>query len=142
MGLGGIQLSNKSLRKGQLLEGCKATLLSQAVVAVVQLLSCVRLFGTPWTAARQASLSFTISWSLLRLVSIESIMPSNYLILCNPLLLLPSVLGVIIKTKAVKLMTVPKRNFFQGRKWTALGHILRVTDIEGVGLGIGALSQR
>ena len=86
MGLGGIQLSNKSLRKGQLLEGCKATLLSQAVVAVVQLLSHVRLFGTPWTAARQASLSFTISWSLLKLVSMESVMPSNHLIFCRPLL--------------------------------------------------------
>ena len=59
-------------------------------LAVVQLLSCVRLFATPWTAARQASLSFTISQSLLKLVSIESVMPSNYLILCLPLLL-PSI---------------------------------------------------
>ena len=56
----------------------------------VQLLSCVRLFGTPWTAARQASLSFTISQSLLKLMSIES-MPSNHLILCCPLLLLFSI---------------------------------------------------
>ena len=47
--------------------------------------------ATPWTAARQASLSFTISWSLLNLMSIESVMPSNHLILCRPLLLLPSV---------------------------------------------------
>ena len=46
---------------------------------------------TPWTAALQASLSFTISWSLLKLMSIESMMPSNHLILCHPLLLLPSV---------------------------------------------------
>ena len=57
----------------------------------VQSLSCVRLFVTPWTAARQASLSFTISWRLLRLMSIESVMPSNRLILCHPLLLLPSI---------------------------------------------------
>ena len=56
----------------------------------VQLLSCVRLFVTPWTAVHQASLSFTIFWSLLKLKSIESVMPSNYLILCRPLLLLPS----------------------------------------------------
>ena len=56
-----------------------------------QLLSHVRLFVIPWTAARQASLSFTISQSLLKLVSIESMMPSNHLILCSPLLLLPSV---------------------------------------------------
>src|SRR5574337_711713 len=47
--------------------------------------------GTPWTAARQASLSFTISWSLLKLMSIESVMPSNHLILCCPLLVLPSI---------------------------------------------------
>ena len=60
------------------------------VVAVVQLLSCVRLFANLWTAARQASLSFTISQSLLKLVSIESVMPSNHLILCRPLLLLPA----------------------------------------------------
>ena len=58
---------------------------------IVQLPSCVWLFATPWTAARQASLSLTISWSLLKLMSIESVMPSNHLILCHPLLLLPSV---------------------------------------------------
>ena len=52
-------------------------------------LSCVRLFVTPWTAARQASLSITNSWSLLKLMSIESVMPSNHLILCC-LLLPPS----------------------------------------------------
>ena len=56
---------------------------------VVQSLSCVRLFATPWTAARQASLSFTISQSSLKLMSIESVMPSNHLILCRPLLLPP-----------------------------------------------------
>ena len=52
----------------------------------VQLLSCVLLFATQWTAARQASLSITISWRLLKLTSIESVMPSNHLILCHPLL--------------------------------------------------------
>ena len=57
----------------------------------VQLLRHVRLFATPWTAACQASLSFTISWSLLKLMSIESVMPSTRLILCRPLLLLPSI---------------------------------------------------
>ena len=46
---------------------------------------------SPWTLARQASLSFTLSWSLLKLVSIESTMPSNHLTLCHPLLLLPSI---------------------------------------------------
>ena len=57
----------------------------------VQSLSCVRLFVTPWTAAHQVSLSFTISWSLLKLTSIESMMPSNHLVLCHPLLLLLSI---------------------------------------------------
>ena len=57
----------------------------------VQLLSHVQLFVIPWTAACQASLSITNSWSLLRLMSIESVMPSNHLILCHPLLLLPSI---------------------------------------------------
>ena len=58
---------------------------------VVQLLSHVQLFVTPWTAAHQASLSIINSQSLLKLMSIESVMPSNHLILCCPLLLLLSV---------------------------------------------------
>ena len=57
----------------------------------VQSLSCVRLFATPWIAARQAPLSITNSRSLLRLTSIELVMPSSHLILCHPLLLLPPI---------------------------------------------------
>ena len=57
----------------------------------VQSLSCVHFFVTPWTVAHQASLSITNSWSLLKLMSIESVMPSNQLIFCHPLLLLPSI---------------------------------------------------
>ena len=57
----------------------------------VQLLSHVQLFVTPWAAARQASLSITNFRSLLKLMSIESVVPSNYLILCRPLLVLPSI---------------------------------------------------
>ena len=57
----------------------------------VQLLSRVQFFVTPWTAAHHTSLSITNSWSLLKLMSIESVMPSNDLILCCPLLLLPSI---------------------------------------------------
>ena len=60
-------------------------------VVVVQLLSHVLLFATPRTAACQAFLSFTISWSLLRFMSMELVMLSNHLIFCRPLLLLPSV---------------------------------------------------
>ena len=57
----------------------------------VQLFSHVRLFATPWTAAHQASLSITNSQTLLKLMSIEPVMPSNHLIFCHPLLLLPSI---------------------------------------------------
>ena len=57
----------------------------------VQSLSCVRLFATPWTAARQASLSITNSRTLLKLMLIVLVTPSNHLILCHPLLLLPSI---------------------------------------------------
>ena len=60
-------------------------------VAVVQLPSRVRLFVTLWIAARQATLSFAVSWRLLRFISIELVMLSNQLILCCPLLLLPSI---------------------------------------------------
>ena len=69
--------------------------MSCSAVAVVQSLSCVQLFATPWTAARQASLSFTISQSLLKLMTIESVMPSNLLILWHPLLFLPSIFPCI-----------------------------------------------
>ena len=57
----------------------------------VHSLSCIRLFATPWTAARQASLPITNSRSLLKLMSTESVMPSNHLILCHPVLLPPSI---------------------------------------------------
>ena len=62
---------------------------------VVQSLSRIQLFVTTWAATRQASLSFTISWSLLKLMSTESVMPSNNIVVCHPLLLLPSVLPSI-----------------------------------------------
>ena len=58
---------------------------------IVQLITCDWHFVTPWPAARQASPSFTISWSLLKLMSIKSVITSNHLILCRPLLLLPSI---------------------------------------------------
>ena len=61
------------------------------IICSVQSLSRVRLFATPWTAARQTSLSITNSWSPLKPMSIESVMPSNHLVLCRPLLLLLSI---------------------------------------------------
>ena len=76
----------------------------------VQLLSLVQLFVTPWAAAHQASLSITNSQSLLKLMSIESVMPSNCLILCCPLLLLPSIFPSIrvFSNKSVLCIRWPK----------------------------------
>ena len=76
----------------------------------VQSLSRVRLFATRWTAAHQASLSITESWSLLKLMSIASVMPSNHLILCHPLPLLPSILPSIkvFSTESVLCIRWPK----------------------------------
>ena len=76
----------------------------------VQLLHRVRTFVTPWTVARQAFLSITNSWSLLQLMSIESVMPSNHLILCRPLLLLPSIFPSIrgFSNESVLCIRLPK----------------------------------
>ena len=76
----------------------------------VQSLSCVRLFATPWIAAHQAFLSTTNSWSSLRLMSIESVMPSSHLILCCPLLLLPSIppRSKIFSSESTLCMSWPK----------------------------------
>ena len=66
---------------------------------IVQLLSRIQLFEAPWSATCQAALSFTVSQSLLRFMSTELVMPSNHLILCHPLLLLPSVFPSIRRDK-------------------------------------------
>ena len=68
---------------------------SRGTISSVQSLSCVRLFLTPWTAARQASLSIINSQNFLKLMLIQSVMPSNHLIFCRPLLLLPSIFPII-----------------------------------------------
>ena len=80
------------------------------MLSSVQLLSRVRLSATPWIAARQASLSITNSRSLLKLMSIESVMPSNHLILCRPLLLLPSIFPSIkdFSNKSALCISWPK----------------------------------
>ena len=84
-----------SYTKCSYLGSCSHKITVSSVFVAVQSLNCVRLFVTPWTAACQASLSFTISPSLLKLMSIESVMLSNHLILCHPLLLLPSMFPTI-----------------------------------------------
>ena len=77
---------------------------------VFQPLSPVWLFATPWTAVHQAPLSFTISWNFLKLMSNESVMPSNHLVLCHSLLLLPSiVLSIrIFSNELILLIRWPK----------------------------------
>ena len=79
------------LRKNSIPSCLTALQATKQFIFVVQLLSYVQLFVTLWTAACQASLSVTIYWSLVKLMSVELVMPSNHLILCHPLLLLPSV---------------------------------------------------
>ena len=76
----------------------------------VQSLSCVWLFATPWAVAHQASLCITNSWSLLKLMPIQLVMPSNHLILCRPLLLLPSIFPSIrvFSNESVLLIRWPK----------------------------------
>ena len=72
----------------------------------VQLLSHVQHFATPWNAAHQASLSITSSWSSLKLMCIELVMPSNHLILCHPLLLLPSIfpsIGIFFNESVLRI---------------------------------------
>ena len=79
-------------------------------IVVVQFLGRVQFFATPWTAAHQASLSFTISQSLHKLMSTESVMPSNHLVLCHPILLLPSIfpsIRVFSNELALTLQTLP-----------------------------------
>ena len=86
----------------------------------VQSLSCVQLFATPWTAACQASLSITNSWSLLKLISIESVMPSNHLILCHPLLLPPSIfpsIRVFSNESALRWLRMDTREGPRVFKW-------------------------
>ena len=103
-------------------------------VIVVQPLSHIQLFVTPWTVARQDSLSFTISQSLLKPMSIESVMPSNHLILCRPLLLLPSIFPSIrifssesTMHKVAKVLEVQlQQQFFQ---WVFIG---RFSSNEGL----------
>ena len=84
------------------------------VAAVVQSLRCVWLFVTPWTTACQASLSFTISQGLLKLMSIELVMPSNHLILCCPLFFLPSIfpsIWVFSRESALRIRWPKYRSF-------------------------------
>ena len=88
---------------------------------VVQLLTCVQLFGTLWTAVQQASLSFTVSQSLLKLMSLESMLPSNQLILFHPLLLMPSIfpsIKVFFNELALCIKGLELQLLHQSFQWT------------------------
>ena len=99
---------------------------------VLWLLSHVQLFVTPGTAAHQASLSFTISQSLLKLMSIESVMPSNHLILCHPLLLLPSIFPSIrVFSSESKCMFFKKERTKKNVDYT--GYLLDSISLENKG---------
>ena len=94
----------------------------------VQSFSCVRLFATPWSTTRQASLSITNSWSLLKLMSIESVTPSNHLILCRPLLLLPSIFPSIrvFSEESVLHIRWPKYRFGETGKNVSFAQVNKV----------------
>ena len=94
----------------------------------VQLLSCVWLFATPWTAACQDSRTITNSQSLLKLTSIELVMPSNHLILCHPLVLLPSILPSI----RVFQMSQPFASGGQSIGASALASVLPMNEYSGL----------
>ena len=83
---------------------------NKGTLSLVQSLSSVQLFVTPWSAVQHASVSVTNSWSLLKLMSIELVMPSNHLILCHPLLLPPSIIPSIrgCSDESVLLIKWPK----------------------------------
>ena len=91
------------------LSGAKSYFLVHLQFSSVQSFSRVQLFATPWTAASQASLSITNSWNLLKLMSIELVMPSNHLILCRPLLLLPSIPSIrVFANESILCLRWPK----------------------------------
>ena len=118
------------------LEDLKDHLVNLAVPAVVYInqsvrsLSHVQLFATPWTTAHQVSLSVTNSRSLLKLMSVESVMPSNHLILCRPLLLLPSIFPSIrvFSNKSVICIRQPKYWTFRFSITPSNEHSVLISD--------------
>ena len=108
--------------------------ISSVQFSSVQSLSCVRLFATPWTAALHTSLSITSSRSLPKLMSTESVMPSNHLILCHPLLLLPSIFASIrdCSSKSIPCIRLPKY-------WNFIFSISPSNEYLGLPLGLTGL---
>ena len=116
----------------------KASDASWKTFVVVQSLSHTRLFLTPWTVAHQTSLSFTISWSLLKLMSIELVMPSNHLILCCSCLLLPSIFPSINVKKILPPVVSLDLLFdrFEFGKWIPL-----ITGLQTISSGIRIFTE-
>ena len=111
--------------------------LLEPLVNVVQSLSHIRLFATPWTAAHQASLSFTISQSLLKLMFIELVMPSNHLILCFPLLLLPSIfcsIRVFSNESALRIRWPKRWSFSISQSVSRISHSVVSDSLQPHGL--------
>ena len=101
------------------------------LISSVQLLSRVRLFATPWTAARQASLSITKSRSSLKLTSIESVMPSSHLVLCRPLLLLPPIplQSITVLHTAINISRIIcEENLFKYKAKQLILHVVTTDD--------------
>ena len=103
------------------------------MISSVQSLTCVQFFETPWTAARQAFLSITNTWRLLKIISIESVMPSKHLIFCHPLLLLPSIFP--------RIRSFPMSQFFvSGSQSTGIAASVSVLPMYIQGLFLLGLS--
>ena len=105
-----MKVKEKSQKAGLKLNIQKTKIMTSSPICSVQSLSHVQLFATPWTEACHASLSIANSRSLLKIVSIESMIPSNHLILCHPLLPLPSIFPSIgvFSSESVLLIRWPK----------------------------------
>ena len=105
-----MKVKEQSKKPGLKLNIQKTKIMASNLISSVESLSCVWPFEIPWTAAHQTSLSITNSWSLLKLMSILSVMPSNHLILCHSLLLLPSIFPRIrvLSSESVLCIRWPK----------------------------------
>ena len=126
-------MANKHMKR------CSTSLVIQ--FSSVQSLSCVQLSATPWTAAYQAFLSITNSRSLFKLMSIESVMPSNHLILCRPLLLLPSIFPSFIiremQSKTTKTYFIPIRMLYLKKKTRNNKYCKHMEKLESSYLAVG-----
>ena len=121
------------LKRSQVLAGAPKSHFESLSLIIVQLLSRVQLFATPWTAANHPSLSFTISLSLLKLMSTELVMPSNHLILCQPVLL-PSIFPSIrvFSSESALIIFQPHHAIVLGKSFQVFGLNFLIFKMEGI----------